>query len=128
MLWLIDGYNVIRRDPDLRSHEAQSLEAGRRVQLVKQLARATPRDEFIVVFDGARVDSATTSQGQVRILFSRPPETADDLIIRLAGRSRAGSVVVTSDSGRTAGRRPRGGRRDWRREFPGSGCSRCRAA
>jgi predicted RNA-binding protein with PIN domain len=99
MLWLIDGYNVIRRDPDLHSHEAQSLEAGRRalIQLVKQLARAIPRDEFIVVFDGARVDSAATAQGQVRILFSRPPETADDLIIRLAGRSRAGSVVVTSD-------------------------------
>jgi predicted RNA-binding protein with PIN domain len=99
MLWLIDGYNVIRRDPDLRSHEAQNLEAGRRalVRLVKQLARTVPRDEFVVVFDGARMDSAPPAESQVRILFSRPPETADDLIIRLAGRSRAGSVVVTSD-------------------------------
>jgi predicted RNA-binding protein with PIN domain len=99
MLWLIDGYNVIRRDPDLRSHEAQNLDAGRRalVRLVKQLARTVPRDEFVVVFDGARMDSAPPAESQVRILFSRPPETADDLIIRLAGRSRAGSVVVTSD-------------------------------
>ena len=54
MLWLIDGYNVIRRDPDLRGHEAQSLQAGRRalVHVVQQLARTIPHDEFVVVFDG----------------------------------------------------------------------------
>ena len=99
MLWLIDGYNVIRRDPDLRSREAQSLEAGRRalIQLVRQLARTIPRDEFVVVFDVARRDSASSGDERVRILFPRPPETADDLVIRLARRSRAGSVVVTSD-------------------------------
>lgn len=99
MLWLIDGYNVIRRDPDFRSREAESLEAGRRalVQLVRQLARTIPRDEFVIVFDGARVDAASPGDGRVRILFSRPPETADDLVIRLARRSHAGSVVVTSD-------------------------------
>jgi predicted RNA-binding protein with PIN domain len=99
MLWLIDGYNVIRRDPDLRGHEAQSLEAGRRalVQVVQQMARTIPHDEFVVAFDGARVDSPATAEGQVRIVFSRPPETADDLVIRLARRTRAGAVVVTSD-------------------------------
>ena len=99
MLWVIDGYNVIRRDPDLRGHEAQSLETGRRalIQLVRQLARTIPRDEFAIVFDGARVDSPAPTNGQVRVMFSRPPETADELVVRLAGRSRAGSVVVTSD-------------------------------
>src|SRR5262250_2431187 len=55
MLWLIDGYNVVRRDPDLRAREAESLEAGRRA-LLHLLARApqAARDEFTVVFDGAR--------------------------------------------------------------------------
>src|SRR5204862_3540097 len=54
--WVIDGYNVIRRDPDLRSREAQSLEAGRRglLHLVARLARTIPQDELTVVFDGAR--------------------------------------------------------------------------
>src|SRR5438445_657064 len=54
MRWLIDGYNVIRRDPDLRAHEAESLEAGRTalLRLVARIARAGG-DRFTVVFDGA---------------------------------------------------------------------------
>jgi len=96
--WLIDGYNVIRRDPDLRAKEAVSLETGRRalVHLVAALARRT-RDDFTVVFDGARRGEALSGGGRVTVLFSRPPETADDVVIRLAARFRAGAVVVTSD-------------------------------
>ena len=98
MLWVIDGYNVIRRVPDLRRHEAESLEAGRRalVHLVIQVARTLPRDEFVIVFDGARRGDVAPPTGRVRIVFSRPPETADDVVARLA-RSAAGSAVVTSD-------------------------------
>ena len=97
MLWVIDGYNVIRRDPDLRLREAESLEAGRRalVHLVIQAARTLPRDEFVIVFDGARIGDAAPPRGRVRIVFSRPPETADDVVRRLG--SVAGSVVVSSD-------------------------------
>ena len=98
MRWLIDGYNVIRREPDLRAHEAESLEAGRRA-LLHLLARAhrDPRDEFTVVFDGAMVAGGAPSQGRIRILFSRPPHTADDELMRLARQWRSGAVVVTSD-------------------------------
>ena len=42
MRWLVDGYNVIRRDPDLQAREAESLEAGRRA-LLHLIARARPR-------------------------------------------------------------------------------------
>jgi predicted RNA-binding protein with PIN domain len=96
--WLIDGYNVIRREPDLRAHEAESLEAGRRA-LLHLLARAhrDPRDEFTVVFDGARVAGGAPSQGRIRTIFSRPPHTADDELMRLARQWRSGAVVVTSD-------------------------------
>ena len=64
MRWLIDGYNVIRRDPDLRGHEAQSLEAGRRALCVL-LARAaqTHDDQFTVVFDGAGPGGSTGMAG-----------------------------------------------------------------
>ena len=98
MRWLIDGYNVIRREPDLRAHEAESLEAGRRA-LLHLLARAhrDPRDEFTVVFDGARVAGGAPSQGRIRTIFSRPPHTADDELMRLARQWRSGAVVVTSD-------------------------------
>ena len=98
MRWLIDGYNVIRRDPELRARETESLEAGRRA-LLHLLARAhrDPRDEFTVVFDGARVSGGAPSAGRIRVIFSRPPLTADDELMRLARQWKSGAVVVSSD-------------------------------
>jgi predicted RNA-binding protein with PIN domain len=98
MRWLIDGYNVIRRDPDLRAHEAESLEAGR-TALLRLLARAhrDARDEFTVVFDGARVQGGAPSGGRIPVVFSRPPFTADDELMRLGRQHGAGAVIVTSD-------------------------------
>jgi predicted RNA-binding protein with PIN domain len=98
MRWLIDGYNVIRHDPDLRAREAESLEAGRSA-LLRLLARVAARvsDAFTVVFDGARRTGGVPGGGRVQVLFSRPPESADDVIRRLAGTLREGAIVVTSD-------------------------------
>ena len=98
MRWLIDGYNVIRRNPALRAREAESLEAGRRalVHLVAGLARQGP-DDFTIVFDGARREGVAPPRGRVSVVFSRPPETADDVVIRLARERRQSAIVVTSD-------------------------------
>src|SRR5436309_13962436 len=98
MRWLIDGYNLIRREPDLRDREIESLEAGRRA-LLHLLARAyrDPRDEFTVVFDGARVAGGAPPGGRIRAIFSRPPLTADDELMRLARQWKSGAVVVSSD-------------------------------
>jgi predicted RNA-binding protein with PIN domain len=98
MRWLVDGYNVIRRDPELRAREAESLESGRRalVHLIARARRAL-QDEFTVVFDGARIGGAGPTAGRIRVVFSRPPLTADDELIRLARHSGSGAVVVSSD-------------------------------
>jgi predicted RNA-binding protein with PIN domain len=98
MRWLIDGYNVIRRDPDLQAREADGLEAGR-AALLTFLARIAARlsDDFTVVFDGAHRTGGAPSAGRVQVMFSRPPETADDVLRRLATTLREGAVVVTSD-------------------------------
>lgn len=98
MRWLIDGYNLIRRDPDLRAREAESLEAGRRA-LLHLLARAYRdlSEEVIVVFDGARVAGGAPPTGRIRAMFSRPPRTADDELMRLARQWKSGAVVVSSD-------------------------------
>jgi predicted RNA-binding protein with PIN domain len=98
MIWLIDGYNVIRQDPELAGIDRRSLAAGRRqlLHLVARVARGS-RDDFLVVFDGARVAASAPAWGQVRVLFSRPPERADDMLVRLARQHGAGAVVVTSD-------------------------------
>ncbi len=109
MRWLIDGYNVIRRDGDLRAREAAGLHAGRQalLALVARAARDTG-DRFTVVFDGAPVPAPAAARGQVEVLFSRPPEKADDVLVRLARQAREGAVLVTSDravadAGRRAG-------------------------
>lgn len=98
MRWVLDGYNVIRRDPDLRAREAESLQAGRAalLRLVAGAARVVS-DDFTVVFDGARRLGVEASPGRVQVVFSRPPETADDVLRRLAAGLREGAVVVTSD-------------------------------
>jgi predicted RNA-binding protein with PIN domain len=96
--WFIDGYNVIRRDADLKGAEARGLEAGRAalLALVARLAREVA-DEFTVVFDGARRSGGAPSPGRVQVVFSRPPETADDVLRRRAAALREGAVIVTSD-------------------------------
>jgi predicted RNA-binding protein with PIN domain len=63
------------------------------------MARVAARvsDDFTVVFDGARRDGGPPSPGRVQVIFSRPPETADDVLRRQAASLREGAVVVTSD-------------------------------
>ncbi len=98
MRWLIDGYNVIRRDADLRAAEAGGLHTGR-AALLRLVAGAARRlaDHFTVVFDGAPGGGPTESPGQVEVIFSRPPEKADDVLIRLARQSGDGGAVVSDD-------------------------------
>jgi predicted RNA-binding protein with PIN domain len=98
MRWLIDGYNVIRRDADLRAAESGGLEAGR-AALLRKVAGAAVRmsDRFTVVFDGAPVRGSAAVPGRLEVIFSRPPQKADDVLVRLAREEGAGSVVVTSD-------------------------------
>src|SRR5215475_1936529 len=98
MRWLIDGYNVIRRDADLKARESASLEAGRAalLALVTRVARDLP-DTFTVVFDGARRGGGDPAAGRVQVIFSRPPASADDELRRLASSLREGAIVVSSD-------------------------------
>jgi predicted RNA-binding protein with PIN domain len=110
MRWLVDGYNVIRRDPELRGHEAAGLAAGRTALLHRLATVARDRPEtFTVVFDGARQradEPAAVPGGRVEVVFSRAPETADDVLRRLAARWREAAVVVSSDRAvETAARR-----------------------
>ncbi|HUG37921.1 MAG TPA: NYN domain-containing protein [Candidatus Limnocylindrales bacterium] len=113
MRWLVDGYNVIRRSPELASREAESLEAGRQAlgRLLASAARASG-DEFTVVFDGARGGGVGLGSAGVRVVFSSARETADRVLARLAvgggavvsndrevrgAAARAGAVAITTD-------------------------------
>jgi len=95
MRWLVDGYNVIRRAPELISRERESLEAGRQAlcALLVQAARASG-DTFTVVFDGARAGGRAGGGSGVTVIFSSARESADRV---LAAMARQGGAVVSND-------------------------------
>jgi predicted RNA-binding protein with PIN domain len=93
---IVDGYNVTKRGFGEMSLEQQ------RKRLITGLAgiAAQTGDEVTVVFDGAeRVHGLPPHPRNVRVLFSRKGETADDLIRRLVRAEPPGRpvVVVSSD-------------------------------
>src|SRR5438445_10216492 len=113
MRWLIDGYNVIRRSPELSSREMVSLDEGGQAlcELVSATAHASG-DAFTVVFDGAGSGGTGSGRVGVTVVFSSARENADRVLIRLARQggavvsndrevrqsvARAGAVVVTTD-------------------------------
>ena len=93
---LVDGYNVTKTGyPDVPL-------ADQRRRLITGLAGLASRTgaEVTVVFDGADVDApAVHAPRGVRVLFSAPGETADELIVRLVTAEPPGRpvMVVTSD-------------------------------
>jgi predicted RNA-binding protein with PIN domain len=95
MRWLVDGYNVIRRAPELRSREQESLEAGRQAlcALLVEIARVSG-DSFTVVFDGAQSGGRAGGGSGVSVIFSSARESADSV---LAGMAREGGAVVSND-------------------------------
>ncbi|MDE3724245.1 NYN domain-containing protein [Nocardiopsis sp. N85] len=94
---LVDGYNVTKTGygtlplADQRTRLLSSLEG---------LASRT-KAEITCVFDGADVDTppVVAQTRRVRLLFSAPGETADELIVRLVRAEPPGRpiAVVTSD-------------------------------
>ncbi|GAB3495830.1 NYN domain-containing protein [Nocardiopsis coralliicola] len=106
---LIDGYNVTKTGyPSLPL-------ADQRTRLVGSLdGLAGPaRAEVTCVFDGADVDAPSVHGRHVRVVFSAPGETADELIVRMVRAEPPGRplCVVTEDKEivsavRAAGARP----------------------
>jgi predicted RNA-binding protein with PIN domain len=95
MHWLVDGYNVIRRAPELAARERESLEAGRQAlcRLLSTAARSSG-ERFTVVFDGDRGGSSMAGGAGVRVIFSSARETADRV---LGGLATTGTAVVSND-------------------------------
>lgn len=93
MRFLVDGYNVTKRDPSTRSLSL----AEQRVALLRRLAvrggDLLGTGEIVVVFDGVPGGGADERQGSVCVRYTHG-EAADELIVRLAC---SGVTVVTSD-------------------------------
>jgi predicted RNA-binding protein with PIN domain len=98
---IIDGYNLIRQSDFLRSHEKQSLEAGRRALLLRLAKYKREKGHKItVVFDGwdkGPVMEERDRQENISIIYSCRGEKADDVIKRLAASSSEEIVIISSD-------------------------------
>lgn len=97
MLFLVDGYNVTRRDPatsDLPlADQRDALVARLRVRGGDLLGTG----RIVVVFDGKEGPGLSTGGGvPVEIVYAHK-HTADDEIVRIAAKSKGPVVVVSSD-------------------------------
>jgi len=83
-LIVIDGYNLILRAPELKPGPDRTLRDSR-AKLINLLAWAVGAADtrFLVVFDGTDGGGRDERSGRVQVRFSRPPDTADDLIRRI---------------------------------------------
>ncbi|MFN3476505.1 MAG: NYN domain-containing protein [Candidatus Methylomirabilales bacterium] len=95
---IVDGYNLIRRSPELSMLDREDLEQGRE-GLLRLLAsyQRLKGHRITAVFDGREGGSPIEQQkkaGGVAVVFSKRGESADQVIVRL---STSGAVVVTSD-------------------------------
>lgn len=100
-LIIVDGYNVILRSPRLKPGGTRTLRDSRDLlsNLLAWMMGAN-NVRFLIVFDGQQDMGRDEPNGRVQIQFSRPPDTADDVIRRIVEKRVGGEeavTVVTSD-------------------------------
>ncbi len=99
---LIDGYNLLFQNPELRKILERDLEKARRI-LIDQLEEYAGKNNLhiLIVFDGDdKINPCDESKSRVEVCFSESPEKADPLIKRLLKKTKKNHdfTVVTSDN------------------------------
>jgi predicted RNA-binding protein with PIN domain len=99
-LVIVDGYNLILRSPRLKPGPERTLREGRD-KLINLLAWMMGGNDvrYIVVFDGAELPGRDEPSGRVDVVYSRPPEKADDVIRRLVEKKVGGDEQITVVTG-----------------------------
>jgi predicted RNA-binding protein with PIN domain len=97
---LIDGYNLIRRVPELAEADRQDLQEGRDL-LISQLAayRSGKGHRITVVFDGAgsvHLGGSSEKVKGVSVIYAPQGRTADDVIRKMCAEGGA-DLLVTAD-------------------------------
>lgn len=101
--YIIDGYNLIHKSAKLKKIFIENPQSARE-SLVSILSDffATRKDRCIVVFDGNLNIPSALSTPKVRVIFSTPPDKADDEIKKIImGKDineRKNFIVVSSDN------------------------------
>ncbi|MEM7164355.1 MAG: NYN domain-containing protein [Planctomycetota bacterium] len=101
--WIIDGYNLIRREPRLSSVERRQGSAAARAFLDGELSRFRARKgrghSVLVVYDGGAASARTQVASGFQAIYSGKNHTADLVILDEARKleGRMAVRVVTSD-------------------------------
>lgn len=95
MRYLVDGYNVTMKDPATRSLSAEEQCDALTARLAVRGSMLLGAGKITVVFDG-RSGGAPASASGVEVRYSGD-ESADDVIVRLAGGASGDVTVVTAD-------------------------------
>jgi predicted RNA-binding protein with PIN domain len=99
---VVDGYNLMLVGQSLRRDMLRDLEKARE-GLLNKLAgyKKITTNKITVVFDGSsegEIYRRKTKFAGIDVVFSRPPQKADDVIRNAAGKSGGNLIVVTSDN------------------------------
>ena len=98
---IIDGYNLIRRSPELSILDQRDIQMGRDVLIDMLTAYKKIKPHRItVVFDGQNAPLSShkrDNQKGILIIFSNKGETADSLIKKIARKEKEKALVVSSD-------------------------------
>jgi predicted RNA-binding protein with PIN domain len=98
---IIDGYNLIRRSPELSDLDRKDLQLGRDALLDLLIAyKKVKPHKITVVFDGPAVPCLYGFRDRAKgiaIHYSCGGETADDVIRKMVHREKSKAVVVSSD-------------------------------
>jgi predicted RNA-binding protein with PIN domain len=99
----VDAYNLLYSDEELTELADQNLKRARQ-RLIKRIVAYAGSKKVIVtlIFDGSQelIQEAEMASGRVKIIYSSPPASADDLMVSELDRLRPppGTTVVTSDN------------------------------
>ncbi len=101
--YIIDGYNLIHKSTKLKKIFSQNPQIARET-LVSILSDffTTRKEKCILVFDGNLNIPSALSTPKVRVIFSTPPDKADDVIKKIILdknlTERKNFIVVSSDN------------------------------
>jgi predicted RNA-binding protein with PIN domain len=100
---VVDGYNLILRGYGISAQNDESSLEQARQRLLHQLDRYRAGKNILVtvVFDGQthQHSSGSTGPSGINVIFSRPPQNADHVIIQILEKqtNKRNATLVTSD-------------------------------
>ena len=105
---LIDGYNLIRSDPDLRIAEAKGEGVSALLYALRLYRKAKGHRLTLVLDAGPQPEESRANLEGIPVIYAGHGQSADDVLARLAARHGAGATVITNDRELKARCRARG--------------------